>query len=502
MVKVPAAFATTIDRVIYVRSKFGEKMRKRGIETDQDSDDSHNYFVGVLKTVRSILKPRMPAETPESVSFEDLSNRFIGLKVQEPSQEFLNAPDLVRPEKEQGDDNNYEAELQKSLDDAMMACKGLVNDLNSIRNCIISIWTALSGFKDGSVDAAVAAVTTNTAIDLARNIIEQVLPVLEAHGNPCQVFEQWARWYAEAEGFTEDEASAWGQPGAGNEKMYAVADRCYLNANVLLRNFIKRIGNQHPTQVPLGVFEAYDPRSSRSEKDGHAKLEEDEHILGAFFTDAVTLVHGVKGWPVDDEFIRGIVEFGLTGKRPLYLVFAAQVIIHIHSYLRVDADLGFRHLGEHIDAMRADLRRQMEFTARVKSPNWPAVNELVLRNLETRMGWIKDDPVFLAKKRVAENSGLLVTASQKHRLLKLSPIISGLLLFHFRAEMYDLSIVVMNCWGSVTYAAHLYNALSNEEELEDDWLDMDITLTGLGSSNVFIGNRLTDKEGYSRRLLL
>lgn len=37
LIKVPAAFATTIDRVIYMRSKFGEKMRKCGIETNKDS---------------------------------------------------------------------------------------------------------------------------------------------------------------------------------------------------------------------------------------------------------------------------------------------------------------------------------------------------------------------------------------------------------------------------------------------------------------------------------
>ncbi|KAJ4129856.1 hypothetical protein NW768_006826 [Fusarium equiseti] len=190
VIKVPAAFATTIDRLIHMRSKFGEKMRKRGVETDEDSDDNHSYFVGVLKTVRSILSPRMPVKTPESVSLEDLTNRFIGLDIQDPSQKFLDAPDLARPEKEQGDDNNYEAELQKSFQDACMACTALVNDLNDIRTTIVSIWTAVSGFRDGGVDPAVTVVTTNTGIDLARNLIEQVLPILEEHGDPCLFLEQ------------------------------------------------------------------------------------------------------------------------------------------------------------------------------------------------------------------------------------------------------------------------------------------------------------------------
>lgn len=192
MIKVPAAFATTIDRVIYLRYKFGEKMRNRGIETDQDSDESHNYFVGVLETVRSVLRPRMPVETPESVPLQDLTNRFVGLGVEEPSQEFLDAPDPVRPEKAQGDDNNYEAELLKSFDDAFMACTALVNDLNDIRENVLAIWSVLLGHDSGGLDPSIAAVTTNTAIDLARNLIEQVLPILEAQGDPCHVLESWA----------------------------------------------------------------------------------------------------------------------------------------------------------------------------------------------------------------------------------------------------------------------------------------------------------------------
>ncbi|KAJ4129857.1 hypothetical protein NW768_006827 [Fusarium equiseti] len=294
-----------------------------------------------------------------------------------------------------------------------------------------------------------------------------------------------------------------GKPGAGNEKMYDVADQCYLNANVLLRNFIERIGNQDPTKVPLGVFEDYDPKSDRSKKDGHAKFEEDEQILGALFTGVITLIHGVKAFPVEDELLRGVREMENTGKMPLYLVFASQIILDIHSFLREDTDLAFRHMCERVDAMHVDLVRQKEFSVRVKSPSWSAVDEGVLWGYGSTMAWIKEDPVFLAKKRRAEKSGVVVPESQKYRLLKLSPIISGLLLFQFRAQVYNLSITIMNCWGSVTYAAHLYNALVSEEELgKDSWPDMEVVQSYLGKSNLFIGDPPTDKEGYARRLFL
>ncbi|KAF5662003.1 SERINE-TYPE CARBOXYPEPTIDASE F PRECURSOR [Fusarium circinatum] len=99
-----------------------------------------DYFIGVLESVRSVLRPRMPADTPSYDSIEDLTNRFSGLNVYEPSEEFLDAPDIVRPQKAQDDENTYEAEPQNTLEDAMIAYAIMLDDLTHIRSHIKALW--------------------------------------------------------------------------------------------------------------------------------------------------------------------------------------------------------------------------------------------------------------------------------------------------------------------------------------------------------------------------
>ncbi|EXA28711.1 hypothetical protein FOVG_19697 [Fusarium oxysporum f. sp. pisi HDV247] len=92
--------------------------------------------------------------------------------------------------------------------------------------------------------------------------------------------------------------------------------------------------------------------------------------------------------------------------------------------------------------------------------------------------------------------------SEKHRILAHSPILCGLVLYHFRAKMYNFDIAITNAWGSITYPAHLYNALRNEGLLNGHWTDMDAVQTLLGDSNLFVGERPENRHGYLKHFLL
>lgn len=96
-----------------------------------------------------------------------------------------------------------------------------------------------------------------------------------------------------------------------------------------------------------------------------------------------------------------------------------------------------------------------------------------------------------------------------HRLTKYSPIVSGLMLYHFRAQMYDMGITVANAWGSITYPLHLYVAMIQEgfmtdsEKSEEGWRDLDIVLDLLDDSNFFVGGELPkDPDGYLNKFCL
>lgn len=170
-VSVSTSLMTTLRRVIAARQSFGHKLTQQGVAPDKLSEATHAHFTNVLRKVYEALKPR--AETGASTLSSDkldidkFANQFSHLKVYEPSDDFLNAPEFERPEPQAGERITYEAEEFAAFEELIMAVTMVVDDLNRIRHQVQWIW---SNLKDGSWDLAAAAVSTNTAIDLAKNI--------------------------------------------------------------------------------------------------------------------------------------------------------------------------------------------------------------------------------------------------------------------------------------------------------------------------------------------
>lgn len=124
------------------------------------------------------------------------------------------------------------------------------------------------------------------------------------------------------------------------------------------------------------------------------------------------------------------------------------------------------------------------------------------------MQWIQDDPVNKAKVRVFSKSGIACTAPI-NRILKYSPVISGLMLYHFRAETYDVGIAVANAWGSIAYPLHLYTALQQENVLSphkvpsESWDDISVVLTLLGEDSFYVGAELPkNPQDYFKKFCL
>ena len=79
----------------------------------------------------------------------------------------------------------------------------MVNDLNKIRSRIKWIW---SNYKDGGhLSLAAAAVATNTAIDLARNISDGVMPMAENHGGAWKTMNRFFQVQAMLQGHDLDD---------------------------------------------------------------------------------------------------------------------------------------------------------------------------------------------------------------------------------------------------------------------------------------------------------
>ncbi|EXM16902.1 hypothetical protein FOTG_14870 [Fusarium oxysporum f. sp. vasinfectum 25433] len=443
LISVPPSFVETLDRVIYVRARFGAQLIDHGMKPSTKSDATHYFFVGILEKARDILRPRMPAGTKSFYCFEDLGNRFSGLKIYESSPELLDFTDIERPKNAQGDDTIYEAEPEISLEDALVAFTIMMNDLNQIRCYLEWIW---SDYRDGYFDLANAVVSTNTGINLARNLIDQVLPIMKDHGSACTILEKFSFVCARRDGFSEDDTVSW-SPAGKNEDIYEVADKTYLNSSLLLS----------------------DP-SSRKDR---AKFKKDQIILSEFFTEAVMLARIVPNYPVKDEFIRGIRELDTTGNIPFRLVYATQILLDVHHIIRDRTSSAVDSLLKHTTTMDSELSSHIDFHGKLKIENWPASNEGALCEFNQSLQWFAQDLVCLAKQRVSQGAGSLAMESKRNGILVHSPILCGLMLYHFRAKMCNFGIAITNAWGSITYSAHLYDALRNEGLLNEHWTNMD-----------------------------
>jgi hypothetical protein len=187
-VSVPLSFANTLNRVISARSGFRSKLDDVGDLPDVSADSKHSYFVGVLERVREVLTPRLSpasrdAATPQAPSPSDpvgeVGGRFAGLSVDEPSEKFLNAPDIERPVPVNNDKATYVAEPLQDLLEVLFAYTLLYEDLYKIRARIKWIWMSYHG---GHMELVAAAIATNTACDLARNLMGDMAPMFKAHG--------------------------------------------------------------------------------------------------------------------------------------------------------------------------------------------------------------------------------------------------------------------------------------------------------------------------------
>ncbi|CAM1509648.1 Fc.00g033870.m01.CDS01 [Cosmosporella sp. VM-42] len=498
-VSVPDIFSTTIDRVIGLRSEFSGKLNESGAQPDAKSDEKHGYFVGVLEAVREVLRPRMTSRTAalavnaaidaSTDSAQELGSRFAALHVDEPSQGFLdafrNAPH-ERPKPCDDDSVSYEAEPHTSLEDALFALTVLMDDLNRIRSRIEWIW---SNHTDGIFDLAASAVATNTAISFARGLIEEVSPILDKQvGGAWRVLNKFYLLFCLSKGYEPEQAFLENSQDNFNYDLYDMANECYLVAFRFLNSFVDVLD---PRELPLikeGMFGKYDASSDRASKTGRQKHQEDQILLMEYFTELMTVIRVIHDYPVEDEFLHGMRVLEKTGTVPFSLVFAAQVFLDIHHTMRAMARQSFLAMVDETSIIKNSLELHLDFHKNLKIQNWPVSNDHQLRDLVRLMKWMGSDPVHRAKARVYTRVGMPVPSEMEvHRIMMSSPVLAGLYLFRIRTEMYDVGLAVANAWGSITYTAHLYNALLQERLVESQWSDMDIMLSNFGDSNIWTG---------------
>ncbi|TQV90717.1 hypothetical protein IF1G_10669 [Cordyceps javanica] len=486
-IHVPLSFQATLDRAIVARAGFGAKLKEHGSVVDPNIDTKHESFVDVLRNVRDILESLMPPRPDDKPSKDDtLQNRFAGLAIHEPSEAFLSAPDIQRPTKPEADPVNYASEAPVSFEETIYELLMLIDDMNTARASIRSIW---KNFRDGYLDLVPAAITTNTAIELLRSMIEDVLPSVEKHDGLQRCLEKCYMVKCMVKGFSLDDLKTADPKDNFNYDTYDIANESFLTAWRLIEAFQDAIPPGEIPQYRDGIFGTFDTNSDRTKKSGLSKFHDDRALLTPFFTDLTTVVLGVPNWPVHDAFLRGIKEMTRTGRIPFYMVFAAQVFLDVTYTLGPDVEQGWHRFGRHTNFIANDLKLYFNYHANLKIETWPSANDQMIKELRNGILWLGKDPLLQFREQVSSQQGVRTSSDNRYRIFRMSPVLCGLVLYQCMFNYREAGMAVAGAWGSIQYAGHLYNALQCSGLLSHRWDDMDIAQSILGPESFFVGGK-------------
>ncbi|KAJ4247785.1 hypothetical protein NW762_012994 [Fusarium torreyae] len=361
VISVPACFVSTLDRVIRVRSTFKGRMTEHGIETDEKSDKAHSYFVDILEKVRNILGPRIPPNvserTPAASDTDKPTKGFNILPLFEPSQEFLEAPNIERPCKTSNDATIYEAESHESFEDDMVTWFLMLTDADNIRQHIKWAW---EGYRDGTFDLTSAAVATNVGIQLVRKMAEQFEPIKEKHG--CDGLKEFIDTHfftcAIALGFSNHEILKWQIDGI-DDNLFALADRTFWSAACWMSPLASRCHGPALWALCSDSFSCRTLQGDRDAKSNEEKFDEDRAILVQLWGETVLFCKYVDDFPVEGEFNFGFRKVNKMKRGHKFItfqmVFAAQIHLDVHHILREKATDAFQIFKHQVMTMREQL---------------------------------------------------------------------------------------------------------------------------------------------------
>ncbi|KAM0239538.1 hypothetical protein ACHAP5_008261 [Fusarium lateritium] len=450
---LPKAFFNTIDRVILVRSVISKKIVSQNTNSRGKSDAKHPYFVGILEKAREILKALLDPNASTSSDIYESSENFLktpGVQKSQATQSNISVYDV------------YEIDLSKLLDEAMIAFCMMYKDLNEIRSFLSLCWDRLRKVPD-SFDPAVLAILTNSSIDFARGIADEVAPMFEEHGGMTnRAKEYMARVRATRRKSRKDSANA--------DEIELSNSFCKISRAIETLALVPWEGN---TALCLeGIFGALEDDTKTASRSVNQKFEHDNMITAELWFEALALIHNVPDYPITDEFIRGVKEFKESNKVPFSLVFAAQVNIDIHRAIESYAEPFVVNLLTRVDSMKGLLGTQINLHKDMKSPHWSGSDQKWLQDTQKRFDWFLNDPLYMAKKKAMGNDPEgpeKLSNTGKHRLLLRSPILTGLALYYYRAETHKVGLKASNAWGTFIPCAQLYHYATSSYS---SWIDM------------------------------
>lgn len=497
-IKVPDYFAVAIERVIWVRRSFAGRLAENGTKVNVGSDERHGHFVDVLEKVRDHLKPHIDAGSVYNMeemkkaamemktSTDPLKNVFSILDVYEPSEAFLNAPDVEIPKRPQLE---YIAEEEDTLYDAIFALTTLLHDYDRLRDEVRSLWVR---YEKGELDLATVSVATNTAFEFARGMEDEIKPLLEKHRGGMILLNAYFIALCRDAGIEATRVQRAGD--AYNLLAYPIAQTCLMNTASALNGYGQANSNKSIITNYNGKFGWYDEKLGANGVTYREKCDQDKTALFEILPDLQWLTSNVgRGGVVEDELIRGMDEMM---EKPgslcrLWFAWAIQIYLDI-----------VQNLGENCGRGHGDLRRE---SAKIKKAMVAVSTDVKERRpvLGAATKWDRD-PMMSTRDKMMKFGSMNKTPLEEFKFLRRNPLHCGLWIHKIRTTFHGKGVEYAARPGALMVAVQLYHALRQEELLPKgmDWADLDVFWHMQGNSTFFVGDPPTTREGYFKNYCL
>ncbi|KAM0560087.1 hypothetical protein ACHAPJ_004047 [Fusarium lateritium] len=493
-VEVPHQLAVALERVIWVRKSFAQRLGQSGARKDRRSDASHSYFVGVLEKVRDYLKPFMEAGTfnPEDPSTKAdkksdnaFKNMFDVLNVYTPSESFLNAPNVATPTPVATEE--YTVEEADTWEDAVFAFMALLGDLDHLKQEVSSLW---SKYGAGKLDLAAVSVATNMAFELAHSMEDEIRSLLDKHEGAATIANNLFLQLAKHSGI--DIYANKKQGDAYNVAAYDLAKPFQLNTSSLLKSYVDGSQGVMIINKYNGKFGWYDEKLGSAGKSNHEKWDQDMTAMMELMPDLHFLQSNGGRGAIEDELIRGVGTMfqNPNNPPPLWLSWAMQIYLEILQNAGENCGHGYSQMQQE------SLKIQKAMLDVPGSPQRKAVLEAATR-------WNKD-PLWMTREQMISSGILSGNNPPKFRFLRRNPLHCGLLIHHMRATLHISGVQYAAPSGGLMCTTQLYHALRQEKRLPNEvkWEDLEAFWGFQGNPCFFVGDPPVDREGYYRNYCL
>ncbi|KAM0205841.1 hypothetical protein ACHAQI_008848 [Fusarium lateritium] len=489
LVHIPGSFVTVLRRVIRLRSSFGSRLTKLGIDRSAEADSSHEYFVGILQRVEEVLEPKFPVTQRQKVSQkskQDISKGFDLLRVFEPSQQFQNAPAIERPQRTQEDRTVYIAETRDAFEDALTMWHLLMSDVDELRTQIRWAW---QGYLDNDFDITAAAIATDVGIHMAQDLVDQSSELFQKHGGIHEIAQKHFEQTAIEQGFTQEDVAAFNNNYNKDKSLYTLYDKTFCQAIDLVEPLLP-MNAYSASFSPADVLRKVDP------------LNEAQVMTMRFWLEAVLFTRDRVTFSVTDEYLHSILEANDTNKVSFHLAFANQIRLDIHQMFDGNCGKGFQTLQTHIDDMIDQINTFLETLPKWGTPKCPHSLQKHIESCKVSFEAIMQDDGLQAIRYRQEVRSIGAGPIESHMALRLSPVHAGVVLFHARADMFRVAFLAIKNTGVLTSTSHLYHAVQQMGLVEQTWPDIETFESCFDPSDFFLAGKPKSPDDFYKRLLL